>query len=259
MTKNCLPYYKRYPRDLLEGAAGMGFELKTAYALVLDLIYLHHGRCPDDARYVAGQLECSVRMWTSIRQRLIDKGKIFIDGDRFGNSRANFELENLSRFSEKQSKNVSKRYKSKGYENSGSTNQNQNQNIHSDATHLRVAAPTKKATRLSDDWQPSEADIAFAEKEGRSPEDISREADRFRDYWTSKAGKDATKMDWAGTWRNWIRRSVDSRQPSLALVNGGAYKPRRSMAGVALELAAKYDRLERETEKAHGKLANSTD
>jgi len=28
----------------------------------------------------------------------------------------------------------------------------------------------------------------------------------FKDYWISKAGKDATKVDWLATWRNWLRR-----------------------------------------------------
>ena len=30
---------------------------------------------------------------------------------------------------------------------------------------------------------------------------------RFKDYWTSKSGKDATKLDWVATWRNWLRNS----------------------------------------------------
>lgn len=29
--------------------------------------------------------------------------------------------------------------------------------------------------------------------------------DQFRDYWISKAGAAATKLDWFATWRNWVR------------------------------------------------------
>lgn len=43
---NGLPYYKAYPRDFIEGTVGMSFELKGAYRLVLDLIYLRSGNCP---------------------------------------------------------------------------------------------------------------------------------------------------------------------------------------------------------------------
>ena len=36
---------------------------------------------------------------------------------------------------------------------------------------------------------------------------------KFRDYWTAKSGKDATKLDWQATWRNWARNA--KRQPAL--------------------------------------------
>ena len=29
----------------------------------------------------------------------------------------------------------------------------------------------------------------------------------FRDYWISKSGKEASKMDWLATWRNWLRKA----------------------------------------------------
>jgi 5-methylcytosine-specific restriction endonuclease McrA len=71
-----LPYYKRFPRDFLEGTIGLSFEVKGAYAIVLDLIYMRDGRLPDDARFIAGQLGCSVRKWTTIREELIARGKL---------------------------------------------------------------------------------------------------------------------------------------------------------------------------------------
>lgn len=74
-----LPYYKRFPRDFLEGTIGLSFEVKGAYAIVLDLIYMRDGRLPDDARYIAGQLGCSVRKWSAIRAALISAGKINAD------------------------------------------------------------------------------------------------------------------------------------------------------------------------------------
>lgn len=33
---------------------------------------------------------------------------------------------------------------------------------------------------------------------------------KFRDYWLGKAGKDAAKLDWFATWRNWIRSAKPS-------------------------------------------------
>ena len=56
---NGLPYYKAYPRDFIEGTVGMSFELKAAYRLVLDLVYMQGGDLPDNSRYIAGLLGCS--------------------------------------------------------------------------------------------------------------------------------------------------------------------------------------------------------
>lgn len=78
---NGLPYYKAYPRDFIEGTVGMPFEIKCAYRVVLDLIYMQGGNLPDDARYISGLLGCSIRKWKSIRQALIEAGKITVSGD----------------------------------------------------------------------------------------------------------------------------------------------------------------------------------
>ena len=53
---------------------------------------------------------------------------------------------------------------------------------------------------LPDDWK------IWAEQ--RRPDlDITDEAEKFADYWHSKAGAEAFRKDWAATWRNWIRNA----------------------------------------------------
>jgi hypothetical protein len=37
-------------------------------------------------------------------------------------------------------------------------------------------------------------------------------SEQFRDYWLSKTGKDATKINWQATWRNWCRSDITQRQ-----------------------------------------------
>lgn len=105
---NGLPYYKRYPRDFIEGTQGMPFELKGAYSLLLDLIYIQSGHLPDDPRYIAGLLGVSVRKWKGIREALIDAGKLAVTGGCLTNYRALIELESLSKFQDKQSQNRSR-------------------------------------------------------------------------------------------------------------------------------------------------------
>jgi len=54
------------------------------------------------------------------------------------------------------------------------------------------------------------------------------ETDKFIDHWRAKTGRDATKLDWVGTWRNWMRnatsRPVDIRSgPSSNRPNRAGY------------------------------------
>lgn len=111
---NGLPYYKAYPRDFIEGTIGMPFELKAAYRLVLDLIYMQGGNLPDDARYISGLLGCTLRKWNSLRGELIAMGKIEINGQFLTNKRAVIELETTRKFTEKQAENRSKPNKNNG-------------------------------------------------------------------------------------------------------------------------------------------------
>lgn len=34
----------------------------------------------------------------------------------------------------------------------------------------------------------------------------------FRNHWAAKTGKDATKLDWEGTWQNWCMSSITQKQ-----------------------------------------------
>lgn len=43
--------------------------------------------------------------------------------------------------------------------------------------------------------------------------DGPRETEKFRNYWRSKSGKDATKLDWPATWRNWMLTAADRAGP----------------------------------------------
>lgn len=81
-----------------------------------------------------------------------------------------------------------------------------------------AAAPPAKGSRLPSDWVPSEIDRAYAVKQGFSAPAVERIAEKFRNYWTAKTGKAATKLDWSATWRNWVieeaeRRGVKPDQP----------------------------------------------
>lgn len=68
---------------------------------------------------------------------------------------------------------------------------------------------SKRGTRLPDDWEPSDADVAVARAEGLTDEEIFRAAREFRNFWTSRAGSAATKLSWSRTWENRVSEVAD--------------------------------------------------
>lgn len=72
---------------------------------------------------------------------------------------------------------------------------------------------SSKAIRLPADWQPDELLLAWAKAE-RPDLNLKLTVETFRDYWTAKAGKDAAKANWPGTFRNWVRREKAQPMPA---------------------------------------------
>jgi hypothetical protein len=66
-----------------------------------------------------------------------------------------------------------------------------------------------RGSRLPADWQPTDADAEFARSILSYAHRI--EIEKFRDYWTAKAGAQAVKADWSATWRNWVRRAAEQK------------------------------------------------
>ena len=66
------------------------------------------------------------------------------------------------------------------------------------------------ATRLPQDWQPGEREIAFCKAERPDLEPLAV-AVRFADYWVAQPGAKGRKLDWLATWRNWVRNERGER------------------------------------------------
>jgi hypothetical protein len=71
-----------------------------------------------------------------------------------------------------------------------------------------------RGARLQHDWQASQADRELGRRYGLSDQQIGIEEIKFRNYWTAKTGKDATKISWPRTWENWIIRAVEHCRPA---------------------------------------------
>jgi hypothetical protein len=79
----------------------------------------------------------------------------------------------------------------------------------------------KRATRIDPDWHPSEIDRAYAAKLGFDESAILRIAEKFKNYWLAQPGKNAAKLDWQATWRNWVISEAERNPPT------GLFAPRR--------------------------------
>ena len=91
-----------------------------------------------------------------------------------------------------------------------------------EADTARAPRGQRRASRLPASFVP---DWDFAAGLGFGSAEAAIEFDKFRDYWTAKAGRNATKLDWAATWRNWMRNAGRPALPPRASGPPGARNP----------------------------------
>lgn len=79
--------------------------------------------------------------------------------------------------------------------------------------------PARRGERLADDWTLPDDWRAWCQtkRPELNPDDVAL---TFSNYWRAKVGKDATKLDWRGTWQNWVLRQEPP--PVVRLVANGA-------------------------------------
>lgn len=67
-------------------------------------------------------------------------------------------------------------------------------------------APRKRGSRIPDRFILSAEMKAWAADEVPGL-DVVAHTREFVDFWRAKSGRDATKVDWVATWRNWMRKA----------------------------------------------------
>lgn len=70
----------------------------------------------------------------------------------------------------------------------------------------RAAARGPQASRIPADFQPTTEMLDWALRETPNVP-IQPTTEDFCDYWASKAGKEALKVDWNRTWKRWMRKA----------------------------------------------------
>jgi hypothetical protein len=65
-----------------------------------------------------------------------------------------------------------------------------------------------RATRIPEDWQPTDEQRAYAQERGIVGSRLDDVAANFRDHWLNKPGKDGRKLDWGRAWQTWVRNEA---------------------------------------------------
>ena len=112
-----------------------------------------------------------------------------------------------------------------------------------------VGREKNRGTRLDPNWMPKPSTVDAIKAETNATKDeLSHQHRKFVDYWTDKTGRDATKLSWDGTWRNWMRtaheRGEIGKKAGTPAPNAKPHKL-RALADLAAEV--------REMETANGK------
>ncbi len=141
--------------------------------------------CSDNRWYHRTLAEDANRAWLMKRRRATER---------------NAEAERVKRWRERRSNGYETPYETPYVTRTKGVRQGQVQGQREYPPPIVPPPPGRaRATRLPEDWQPSESERAYAIQHGVKPE---LAAEEFRNYWHARSGKDATKLDWSAVFRN---------------------------------------------------------
>lgn len=228
MSKPRIPYFDFYPADFMHGIRGLTAQEVGIYTMLLCRIYEENG--PVEYHPARLATYCGSRESTFVKafDRLVDLGKLVVTDGCFMNPRAEREIESRKSKLENNSRAGKISAEKKQQKQAGASTTVQRAVNHTDTDTDTVekeeanASSKKRGSRLTAEWQLPKTWGEWAVSEGLADPEVRIEADKFRDYWTSTAGKSAVKLDWQATWRNWVRKAISDRsRTGFRAISGG--------------------------------------
>lgn len=200
---------------------------------MLDLYYREQSPLPTDVQRIAKLIRMPEHAST-VRDILNEFFTESPEGHR--NTRADREIDSYKRMADGGAKGAAKRWLKRGDAHPIPTlcppDQNPNAN-HEPITINQepiITAPQsdakKRGSRLADDWVLPKpwGEWALSQFPNWSVQEIRTESEKFRDFWVAKSGKDAAKLDWEATWRNWCRNAKKDIQTKPVSQNSKIFK-----------------------------------
>lgn len=223
---------RRHSQVFLNCVRGLQAKDVAVYAVIHQLTFEHSGPVPNDPKWLSGWLgDMSPTQVRRSIERLSEAGKLRISGDEIATDLAETlqkRSKNQPKTNQKRSKNGAKTVSKLDPESNDSNDLDPPPYIYTIYSNPPIDPPNggdqkkceakkkKRGARLPEDWcLPKSWGDATIAAHGWSEERVRNEAERFRDYWISKAGAGATKVDWQATWRNWCRTADQLHKPRL--------------------------------------------
>lgn len=267
------PWYAFYPDDYERDTSYLTLIQHGAYRRLLDIYY----KTGVPISPIKADVFRALGAFTKNERNAIVYvlGKFFDrKRDGYHNKRADEEIRKTSELSQKRSVSASKRY-CKPDAIAEQMHSNSTHILHSTSTTTEEvqevppcigippvescapqadAPPPKPPPKSRGTRWPSEAVVPedWIEKadlkrfaHGLPEIDLRLEAERFSNYWASKAGGDGTKIDWKRTWFNWVLR-----QQSRGFSGNGRKESSYEQAiRVGAQVIAEFEACDRERDR----------
>ena len=211
---NKVRYIKFSPDEYIAGVgAVLDAEQQGVYWMICSMIYSNGGDIPNDPKHI-GRLVClGSSKARRIINHLISIGKITENQSFLSQKRVVIELETARNRTETATKNGSVPKNIKHLARADALFSDKLTNNHKPLTINQEPKVSKKGSRISEDWKPSEANKEYAISKGFHNGQIQTLADKFLNYWLGATGKNAIKLDWDATWRNKVINEAERLAP----------------------------------------------
>ena len=227
-------YYEHHIGDYAQATFHLSFVEDAAYSRLLRKYYAEEKPLPADLRAVQRLVGARTDEEREAVATILEEF-FTLESDGWHNKRADAEIAKVAEKREKASRSARERWNANASDSdanasnkdANASNSDAKAMLATNATHSERNAHQSPVTRhqkeeqelrspsgsrLPEDWKLPPDWRAWARRE-RPEIDPDAEADKFRDFWHAKAGKDARKANWQATWRNWIRNAAAGRKP----------------------------------------------
>ena len=217
-------FYKMDPAKWDFGTADLSLEEEAAYLRIVNAIHKHDGPVPNNDRVLAGLFRTSTRKARTLVDALVAAGKVTIEDGHIWNERARSDLvqrgfttisraEAGAKGGRTRAENAAKALKDNNPPQANASSRIE-ENREEKKEREPIGSPKKieRGSRLPVDWHlPRDWGQEIVAK-GVDETLVRHQAERFKNYWLAKSGKDATKIDWRATWRNWMAKHVEEAE-----------------------------------------------